>query len=152
MIKGFRHGGRFTPEYNAWCNMKARCHNVNHHKYANYGAKGIAVCERWLKSFPNFFADMGERPSKLHSVDRIDGHKGYSPENCRWATKREQAENRPDFNWMIEFNGETKSLTAWARDVGISRESLRDRFNNGWTVEAALTTPKLRVRRNSNAA
>lgn len=141
-MKGFRHGGRFTVEYTAWCNMKARCYQQKHHKYPMYGGRGITVCDRWLNSFENFFEDMGQRPSKTHSVDRKDGSKNYSPDNCRWVTKREQAENRPDFNNMIEHDGKNQSVTAWAREIGITRESLRDRINGGWDIVKAITSPK----------
>ena len=88
-----------TPEYRTWISMHERCRNKDR---ADYGGRGIAVCERW-KSFENFLADMGRRPSKLLSLDRIDNDLGYSPDNCRWATKKEQQVNRRKFARIERF-------------------------------------------------
>jgi hypothetical protein len=86
-----KHGDRTkthrAPEYVSWVQMKQRCSNPNHHAYGRYGARGITVCASWER-YENFLADMGRKPSKSHSLDRIDNDRGYSPDNCRWATKK----------------------------------------------------------------
>jgi hypothetical protein len=82
------------PEYTAWALMKSRCNNPRHPRYADYGGRGIGVCERWQMDFSAFLADVGPRPGLGYSLDRIDNGRGYEPGNCRWATAKEQASNR----------------------------------------------------------
>jgi hypothetical protein len=89
----FKHGKWKSKEWNSWDHMKRRCNNPNDPKYPSHGARGITVCERWLK-FENFFADMGEAPGREYSLDRINNDGNYEPSNCRWATPKEQSNNR----------------------------------------------------------
>ena len=96
------HGLTFTTEHAIWRQMKQRCYNPRKSDYPQYGAKGIRICDRWLNSFENFYADMGPRPSMGHSVDRIDGKGDYGPDNCRWATRSEQSSNRPGYTYSAE--------------------------------------------------
>ena len=99
------HGMTKTPEYRVWAEMKGRCSNPRNKSYHNYGARGIFVCREWIDSFEKFITDMGRRPSKNHSIDRIDNSKGYSPSNCKWVTRKEQSNNQRS-NVMISFMGE----------------------------------------------
>ncbi len=100
------HGMCTTPEYTVWMNMKARCHRQTNPRYFDYGGRGIIVCERWRNSFANFIADIGQRPTKDHSLDRIDVNGPYAPDNCRWATWEEQQSNRRPAGRIDQFTTE----------------------------------------------
>jgi hypothetical protein len=127
-----------TPTYRSWRAMTARCTHPSNAKFTNYGGRGIKVCERW-KSFPNFLADMGERPAGT-SIDRIDSNGNYEPGNCQWLDHSQNcAKSRA--NRLLTLDGKTQSVAAWARETGISRQAIYERLLTGWSVETALTKP-----------
>lgn len=133
--KNTTHGGYGTPTYKCWAEMKSRCYNSKNRSFPRYGGRGIKVCDRWLNSFENFIADMGERPSKEYSLDRIDVNGDYCPENCRWATILQQANNKRN-NIMIEHGGECHSINDWCRILGgINARTARSRYYNGLSFE-----------------
>lgn len=129
-----------TAIYWVWHAMKKRCLLPSDKEYANYGGRGITVCERWL-AFENFFADMGHAPPGK-SLDRIDNDKGYSKDNCRWATGREQLLNTRRSAW-IDFNGERHRVRDIEISLGLSQGALWQRLKKGWSVNDACSTPKL---------
>lgn len=137
------HGMSHYPEFHVWNTMKQRCSNPKNPKYHLYGGRGIKVCDRWLDSFENFIWDMGRRPSDEYSLDRYPNMNGnYEPGNTRWATKLEQANNLRSTK-QLTHDGKTQSQAEWARDLGISAITLRERLQN-WSLEKALSTPAIR--------
>ncbi len=134
------HGHSRSETYHTWQNIRTRCLNPNAPNYPSYGGSGIRVCERW-GNFEAFLADLGERPSPRHSIDRIDSEGDYTPENCRWATPKEQARNRSS-NRILTYDGETLCLAEWAERIGMKPNALQARLNvSGYTVKEALTLP-----------
>lgn len=117
------HGKSNMPEYEVYITMKKRCYNKKHISYKDYGGRGITVCDKWLNSFTEFLSDMGNRPGKHYSIDRINNNGNYTPTNCRWATKKEQNSNTRRNNW-IEYNGEKMILADWARKIKIRQSRL----------------------------
>lgn len=140
-----------SPEHRSWCAMKTRCYNRNAWNFKSHGARGITICDRWRASFLDFLSDMGNKPSAEHSIERKDNDGHYScghceecvnngwPANCKWATTMEQCQNTRKTR-LLSYNGETYSLNAWARKLGITHSALRVRLEN-WTLEKALTEP-----------
>lgn len=120
--------------------MRQRCNNKKHKGFPNYGGRGIKVCPRWDGSFAEFLADMGERPSRRHWLERDDNDKGYEPGNVRWATTKEQARNR-NTNVNLEYKGQTKTLSEWAEITGLTAPGLTYRMSQGWTPEQIIETP-----------
>jgi hypothetical protein len=129
-----------TPEYSSWWHALQRCYDPTFVYYFYYGGRGITVCERW-RDFSNFYTDMGPRPTPQHTLDRIDNDGPYAPENCRWATRQEQARNRRS-NRMLTLNGETLCLSEWAERIDLPANALYMRLYNGWSIEQALIRPR----------
>jgi len=137
------HGLASHPLYIRYAGMIARCNNPKHIAYANYGGRGIQVCERWKSNFANFLEDMGEPPTSLHTIERerVDGD--YEPSNCSWATSGAQARNTRR-NVRVVYEGEEYALKDLEAKLGCKRGTLQRRLGYGWSLEEAITRP-LRV-------
>ena len=123
---------KFVVEYDAWKAMRQRCNNPNNPRYADWGGRGIQVCERW-NDYTNFLADMGRRPSAKHSLERIDNDKNYSPDNCKWATKHEQKLNQRN-SVTIEFMDKRVSARELARKLRVRAETVRRWIREGLPI------------------
>ena len=135
------HGGTHTPEYRTWLAIIHRTTNPKNIRFSRYGGRGIAMCERWRSDFQNFLDDMGPKPSPRHSIERRDNDRGYTPENCYWATPKEQANNRKSTVWL-EYHGERRPMAEWAEILGINYETFHNRITVAkWSVEKAFETP-----------
>lgn len=144
--KSFKHGRGKTGDngYISWVGMRARCYNPNDPDYSRYGGRGIIVCDRWMdenEGYLNFIKDLGDRPSKSHSVDRINCNGNYCPENCKWATAEEQSNNRGEYNHYLEHNNQRLTIGQWARLLSIPAGTIRARLRYNWSIEDALGTP-----------
>ena len=134
------HGMYKTDEYLIWIGMKQRCDNPNNSAYKNYGKRGITYSSRW-NDFLSFLHDMGKRPSRQHSLERVNNNDSYHPSNCKWATKEEQCNNTRQNN-NLTHNGITMTVTQWARHIGVEPTVIFKRLNRmKWSVEKTLTTP-----------
>lgn len=131
-----QHGMSKTREFGAWASMKDRCRNPNNLSFHNYGGRGIKVCDRWLASFLNFYADMGPRPDGL-SLERRNNDGNYEPENCYWATRKQQLSNTRQ-NRIIEYKGERKTLMQWCELYQMPFGIVWQRLAAGWTMEQSL--------------
>jgi hypothetical protein len=130
-----------SPEYYCWRDMKARCYNPANKSFHNYGGRGITVCDRWLHSFENFLADMGPRPSPQHTIDRDDNARNYTPDNCWWRTRLEQAHNRRT-NVLVTHGGVKKCIKQWSRDTGLSAGTIGRRIRAGWPKARLFDQPR----------
>lgn len=119
-----------TPTFKSYRAMMQRCYYPRSIRYAQYGGRGIGVCERWREAFVNFLADMGERPPSA-TLERIDVNRDYEPGNVRWASAKEQARNRTS-NTVLTVEGRTQCLAAWAEEKGINLGTLQRRIRLGW--------------------
>lgn len=131
-----------ATEWVAWLSMRERCGNPKNKEYRNYGGRGISVCSEWRNSYDAFLRDMGRKPSVDHSLDRIDPDGDYSPENCRWATRQEQARNKRS-TVRLTVEGTTLTIPEWSRLTHLSESTIRTRLRNGWSDERAVRTQLL---------
>ncbi len=134
---GHTRAGAVTPEYSAWRLMLSRCRQETNVNFRYYGGRGIRVCEEWQRSFEQFLADVGPKPSPEYSIDRVDFNGHYEPGNVRWATRAEQARNRRT-NRVVTFRGTTMSLAEAAERAGIPYGRASARLRRGWPLERAL--------------
>lgn len=139
------HGLAGTSEHNIWCSMKQRCINKNAECHGNYGGRGIRVCDRWLEpngqGFINFMTDMGPKPDPSYSIERKNNDGDYCPENCKWATRNEQANNKR-CTLRFTINGEIDTLKNWCKKSGVGYKLAYNRITRkGWDAERAITTP-----------
>jgi hypothetical protein len=134
-----KHGMTGTPTYNTWINIRNRCYDPENKKFADYGGRGITVCERWLHSFENFLADMGERPPNKETIERRNYDLGYSPDNCYWATWEEQQNNRRS-NRLLTLRERTQTVAQWARELGLKSQTIISRLDrSNMSTEEALS-------------
>lgn len=139
-----QHGKSGTPLWKLWVGIKNRCDNKNEPSYPRYGGRGIGYCSEWA-DFQNFERDLkalGPRPAGS-TLDRIDNNLPYAPDNVRWATPKQQARNTRN-NKLLTHNGETLCIAEWAERLGLGRTTIADRIRYGWSIERALSTPKLK--------
>ncbi len=134
------------PELRVYHAMLHRCYDKNYPSYPMWGGRGVRVCVRWRHSFLTFLRDMGRRPpnrpgKRDYTLDRIDNDGDYCPQNCRWATPKQQNNNLRS-NKRLTFNGVTLNVTQWAEKLGIPRNTIFNRLRLGWSVEQILTIPK----------
>ncbi len=139
LVKGPTTPNWQSRAFRAWVHMGERCYNPRRKGFLRYGGRGIAMCERW-HSFDAFLADMGE-PEPGYSIDRIDNDGNYAPENCRWATRQQQANNTRR-NRRIAFNGENLTFRQWEQRLGWNRNTIASRIDTqGWDPIRAVSTP-----------
>ena len=137
---GYKAGARGEPEYTAWLNARARCHNPKNGKFPRYGARGIEMCARWRGDFIAFLSDVGRRPSPDHTLERRDNNRGYEPGNCVWASRKKQARNRRTSRFLT-VNGRRRTMAEWSEIAGIAAQTIYARLKMGWTEEDAIMRP-----------
>ena len=133
LARAFKH----RREYGSWSCARARCYDQSNEKFASYGARGIRMCDAWRDDFHTFLRDMGTAPSGC-TLDRIDVDGNYEPDNCRWATPTQQANNRR-CNIVLEFQGRSQTVAEWAHELGLPDKRIYARVKRGWSPERCLT-------------
>lgn len=132
------HGLRKTRLYNIWSNIKTRCYNVNDSHHKRWGAKGVVMCDEWRNDFKAFYDwAMSNGYSDELTIDRIDGTGNYEPTNCRWVTLAENNRNKPHVRY-ITYNGKTQTIGQWTKELGLGKETIRERLKRGWSETEAL--------------
>lgn len=135
------HGLSGSSIYGIWSQIKSRCYRKTDKLYKFYGGRGIKMCKRWRDNFNDFYSDVGERPSRLLSLDRKDNNGNYKPSNVRWATRNQQAQNKRT-NVNITYKGKRQCIAVWAREVGINETTLYRRIvTSNWSIKKAMTFP-----------
>lgn len=135
------HGRRPLPEYKSWAAMLQRCTNPNNPRFKDYGGRGIAVCKSWHR-YENFLKDMGRCPAGK-TLERRNNAKGYTPTNCYWATPLQQSQNQRSTR-LLTYKGRCQCLSAWARELGIATDTLRERLERKWPIDAIFSPRKYR--------
>lgn len=133
-----KHGYRHMPEYNIWRGMMDRCYNQKNANYFRYGGRGIVMSNEWRENFEAFYKDMGPRPGPEYSIERIENDKGYYKGNCKWATKKEQANNRGNSKQYI-YRGKSQNLEDWCKELGLNFNTIYSRISKGWSFKHAIT-------------
>lgn len=138
MVKRQRHGLRRTRLYTIWANMKTRCYNTNDPHYQRWGAKGVVMCDEWRNDFKAFYDwSMSNGYTDELTIDRIECNGIYEPSNCRWVTLAENNRNKPHIKY-ITYNGKTQTIGQWTKELGLGKETIRERLKKGWTETEAL--------------
>lgn len=141
-----KHGNssrnRKSDEYLIWMNMKTRCYNERYQLFHCYGGRGIRVCKKWKSDFRSFLTYVGKRPSKNHSIDRINNNGNYEPGNVRWATRKQQSRNRRCV-LKITIKGVTRPLPRWSAISGIKCRTIWRRLKDGWSNHDAVFMKKM---------
>ena len=132
--------GKLSNTYKIWIGIKQRCFNPNTEHYGRYGGRGITMCEAWANDYAAFLADVGEQPKGM-TLERIDNDKGYEPNNVRWSSRKDQANNRVT-NVVVEYQGMSKTLAQWADHLGMKYGCIGSRWKKGIRGDALFTPPK----------
>ena len=134
----FIHGKRNTRLYRIWSNIKTRCYNVNDPHYSNWGGRGVVICDEWINDFQSFYNwSISNGYNDTLTIDRIDNDGNYEPSNCRWITVKEQNQNKRNVI-LLTYEDKTMSLTAWSKYLNIGKDTVRQRYHKGWSVEECL--------------